>query len=144
MDHAKKKARILNSFLLLLISAIFVEGSGYRNKMVPDRDTLHRVDSIWKWCTGVGIQRATQGTSYACRACGHRLRGPASRSLCFRTSRPGSSRTGNIPLLLGIFIILGTLRSETLKWALAMLMSVASLFILAAWQPGFLSRTQDG
>ncbi|ARD11060.1 MULTISPECIES: membrane protein [Pseudomonas syringae group] len=62
----------------------------------------------------------------------------------FARADVGHLAQGIYPLLLGIFITLGTLHSETLKWALALLTSVVSLFILAAWQPGVLARTQDG
>lgn len=64
----------------------------------------------------------------------------------FAFARPdvGHLAQGIYPLLLGIFVILAAVRSQASKMALGILTASASLFILAAWQPGVLSRTQDG
>ncbi|WP_434678021.1 hypothetical protein M1D82_18415 [Pseudomonas sp. D4-18] len=48
------------------------------------------------------------------------------------------------PLLLGLLISLAALRSWFARLGLSALTGSVSLFILAAWQPGVLARTQDG
>ncbi|MEE3915082.1 hypothetical protein [Pseudomonas viridiflava] len=64
----------------------------------------------------------------------------------FAFARPdvGHLAQGIYPLLLGIFVILAGLKSWASKTALGVIAASTSVFILAAWQPGVLARTQDG
>ncbi|RRV08497.1 hypothetical protein EGJ27_10670 [Pseudomonas sp. v388] len=48
------------------------------------------------------------------------------------------------PLLLGLLISVAALTSWSSRLGLSVLTASVSLFILAAWQPGFLARTQEG
>lgn len=62
----------------------------------------------------------------------------------FARADVGHLAQGIYPMLLGIFILLATLRTWASKLILSVLTAAVSLFILAAWQPGILARTQDG
>ncbi|WP_439864388.1 hypothetical protein [Pseudomonas antarctica] len=62
----------------------------------------------------------------------------------FARADVGHLAQGIYPMLLGTFILLAALHSWAWKLILAALTACISLFILAAWQPGILARTQDG
>jgi hypothetical protein len=62
----------------------------------------------------------------------------------FARADVGHLAQGIYPLLMGCFILFAYLQSWASKLTLGVLTASVSLFILAAWQPGVLARTQDG
>ncbi|MFL1557105.1 hypothetical protein [Pseudomonas sp. O11] len=62
----------------------------------------------------------------------------------FARADVGHLAQGIYPLLVGIFIVVAIVESWASKLALGVATASASLFILAAWQPGVLARTQEG
>ena len=62
----------------------------------------------------------------------------------FARADVGHLAQGIYPMLLGVLILLAALKSWRWQLALTALTASVSLFILAAWQPGILARTQAG
>ena len=62
----------------------------------------------------------------------------------FARADVGHLAQGIYPLLLGVFLIAAALRKSVASIAIAALATGMSMFILAAWQPGWLARTQTG